>query len=91
MLPIQSVWSKLEIDLLLSNFLQSSLNILDFVAGLFKKKSLKKTNCGRWSENVDITLPDSISSKEVEFEKMLSIKGYLCYKTIFWNKVALDL
>ena len=31
-------------------------------------------NCGRWSKNVDVTLPDSISSKEVEFEKILSIK-----------------
>ena len=35
---------------------------------------VKKINCGRWSENVDVTLPDSISSKEVEFEKILSIK-----------------
>ena len=34
---------------------------------------VKKINCGRWSENVDVTLPDSISSKEVEFEKILSI------------------
>ena len=32
-----------------------------------------KINCGRWSENVDVTLPDSISYKEVEFEKILSI------------------
>ena len=46
---------------------------MDFVAGIFEKKSFKKINCGRWSENVDVTLPDSISSKEVEFEKMLSI------------------
>ena len=29
---------------------------------------------GRWFENVDVALPDSISSKEVEFEKILSIK-----------------
>ena len=29
---------------------------------------------GRWSENVHVELPDSISSKEVEFEKILSIK-----------------
>ena len=27
----------------------------------------------RWSENVEVTVPDSISSKEVEFEKILSI------------------
>ena len=32
-------------------------------------------NCWRWSENVDVTLPNSISSKEVEFqnENILSI------------------
>ena len=29
-------------------------------------------NCGRWSDNVIVTLPDSISSKEVDFEKILS-------------------
>ena len=46
---------------------------MDFVAGIFEKKSFRKINCGRWSESVDVTLPDSISSKEVEFEKMLSI------------------
>ena len=36
-------------------------------------KSGKKIKCGRWSENVDVTLPDSISSKEFRFEKILSI------------------
>ena len=36
-------------------------------------KSGKKINCGRWSENVDVTLTDSISSKEFRFEKILSI------------------
>ena len=39
-----------------------------------RKNLVKKINCGRWFENVDVTLPDSISSKEVEFEKILSIK-----------------
>ena len=34
----------------------------------WEKILLKKINCWRWSENVDVTLPDSISSKEVEFE-----------------------
>ena len=53
----QSVWLKSEINLLHWNFLQSCFNILDI----------------GWSENVDVTLPDSISSKEVEFQKMLSI------------------
>ena len=46
---------------------------MDFFVGIFEKKSFKKTNCGRWSENVDVTLHDSISSKEGEFEKVLSI------------------
>ena len=35
------------------------------------KKNL--VNFGRWSENVDVILPDSVSSKEVTFEKILSI------------------
>ena len=48
--------------------------MLDLVTGIFEKKSGKKVNCGRWSENVDVTLLDSVSSKEVEFEKILSIK-----------------
>ena len=30
-------------------------------------------NCGRRYENVDVTLSDSVSSKEVELEKILSI------------------
>ena len=55
-------------------FFQSRLRIQDLVTGIFEKKSGKKINCGRWFENVDVTLPDSISSKEVEFEKILSIK-----------------
>ena len=44
---------------------------MDFTAGIFEKKPFKKINCGRWSENVDVTLPDSVPSKEVESEKML--------------------
>ena len=40
-----------------------------------RKNLLKKINCGRWSGNVDVTTPDSISSKEVEFEKILSINA----------------
>ena len=40
----------------------------------FLRKNLVKTkHCGRWYENVDVTLLDSVSSKEVEFEKILSI------------------
>ena len=70
----QFIRLKSEINLLLSNFFQSRLRILDLVTGIFEKKSGKKIICGRWSENVDVTLPDSISSKEVEFEKILSIK-----------------
>ena len=48
-------------------------NIRLIVTGIFETNSGKKINCGRWSENVDVTLPDSISSKEVEVEKILSI------------------
>ena len=63
---------------------------MDFVAGIFQKKSFKKANCGRWSENVDVTLPDSISSEEVEFEKMLSINvevlEILVGRSIWGNK-----
>ena len=47
---------------------------IGFCCWTFEKKSLKKINCRKWSENVDITLPDSISSKEVvKFEKIVSI------------------
>ena len=46
---------------------------MNFTAVIFEKKSFNKINCGRWTENVDVTLPVSISSKEVQFEKMLSI------------------
>ena len=69
----QFIWLKSEINLLLSNFFQSRLRILDLVTGIFEKKSGKKINRGRWPENVDMTLPDSIFSKENEFEK-ISIK-----------------
>ena len=54
-------------------FFQSRLRILNLVTGTFEKKSGKKINCGKWSENVDVTLPDSISSKDIEVEKILSI------------------
>ena len=64
---------KIRDKLTISNFFQSCLRILDLVTGIFDKKSCKKINCGRWSENVDVTLSDSISSKEVEFEEILSI------------------
>ena len=52
----------------------TSQNIRLRLTGIFEKKSGKKINCGRSSEMVDVTLPDSISSKEVEFQKILSIK-----------------
>ena len=69
----QFIWLKSDINLLLSNFFQSRLRILDFVPGTFEKKSGKKLSCGRWSENVDVTLLDSVYSKEVKLEKILSI------------------
>ena len=46
---------------------------MDFVAENFEKKTFKKINWERWSGNVDGKLPDSISSKVVDFEKMLTI------------------
>ena len=53
-------------------FFQSRLRILNLVTGTFEKKSGKKINYGKWSKNV-VTLPDSISSKDIEVEKILSI------------------
>ena len=86
----QTIWLKSEINLLLSNFHQSCLNILDFTTGIFEKKYFKKINCRRWSENVDVTFPDSISLKELEFEKMLSVNvevlEILVGRSIWGNK-----
>ena len=65
----QLISLKSEINLPASNFFQSRLGILDLVTGIFEKRSGRKRNCERWFENVDVTLPDSISSKEVGFEK----------------------
>ena len=59
--------------MLLSNFFPSRLRILVFVPGTFEKRSSKKINHGTRSENVDVTLPDSVSSKAVRFGKILSI------------------
>ena len=36
-------------------------------------KKLNKSVVGEWSENVNVTLPDSFFSKEVKFEKRLPI------------------
>ena len=65
----QFISLKSEINLVLSNFFQSRLRILDLVTEIFEKNSGKKNNSGRWTQNVDVTLPDSVSSKEIEFEK----------------------
>ena len=66
------------------------LRILNIVTGIFEKESCKKINCGRWSENVDVTLRDSVSSKEFEFETILSINvdvlEFLVGKNIRVNK-----
>ena len=35
---------------------------------------IKKINCGRWFENVDVILPDSVSSSRLNVKKILSIK-----------------
>ena len=50
---------------------------------------VKKENCGRWSKNVDVTLSYSISSIEVEFEKIpinKDVLEILAGKTIRDNK-----
>ena len=54
-------------------FSSTSQNIRLRLTKIFEKKSGKKVNCGRWSKMVDVTLPHSISSKEVKFQK-ISIK-----------------
>ena len=64
---------KLELNLLLSIFSRSRPRILNFATGIFERKFGKKMNIERWSENFDETLPDLVSSKEVEFEKILSV------------------
>ena len=58
--------------------------------GFAADKSFKKLDCGKWSENVDVILTDSISSKEVNFEKLLPIDvevlEILVGKSIWGNK-----
>ena len=54
-----------------------------------KKNLVKKINCGRWSENVDVTFPDSISSKEIRFVKIsinIDVLEIIVCKTIRVNK-----
>ena len=71
MFPIYLI--KIRVNLLLLIFFQSCLRIIPFATVIFDKKSGKKLNCGRLSENGDVTLPVSVSFKEAEFEKTLSI------------------
>ena len=59
----QSVWLKSEINLSLWNFLQSSFNIYWILLLEFLRKNLLKNKLWKMSENVDVTLPDSISSR----------------------------
>ena len=59
---------KSEINLILLIFFLSLLKILDFITGIFEKISGKKIHWFTF-ENIDVTLPDLISSKEVEFER----------------------
>ena len=85
----QFLWLKSEINLLLSNFFQSHLRLLDLVTVIFEKKSDRKIDCGRWSENVDVTFPDSVSSEEVGFEKItikVDVLEILVGKNIRGNK-----
>ena len=56
---------------------------------LLKKNLVKKINCGRWSENIDVTLRDSVSSKEIRFEKIsinIDVLEILVGKNIRGNK-----
>ena len=69
LLPISLI--KIRNKFITFKFLQSDLHILLLV--FLIEKTFKKMNCGRWSENHDVTFPDSISSKEDQFEKLLSI------------------
>ena len=48
----------------------------------------------RWSEYIDVTLPNSVTSKEVEYQKMLAINvvvlKILVGKSI-WGNIKLEL
>ena len=75
----------------ISSIVLSYIGFIGFTVGIFEKKSFQKINFGRWSKNVDVTLTDSVSFKEVEFEKMLSINmevyiEFLIGMSIWGNK-----
>ena len=72
---IYSQWafSKSEINRFCSKFFQFLLNIFDLDLGEFLKKSSIIGNWGRWSETVDVKLPDMFHLK-VTWQKMLLIK-----------------
>ena len=67
--------SKSEINRFWSKFFQLLLNIFDLDFYEFAKKSSIITNWGRWSETVDVKLPDIMFQLQVTLQKILSIKA----------------
>ena len=74
MISSQLALSKSEINRCWSKFFQFLLNILDLDYGEFAKKSSIIANWGRWSETVDVKLPDIMFELKVRLQKILSIK-----------------
>ena len=74
MISSQLAFSKSEINRFWSTFFQFLLNIFDLDFGEFAKKSSIIANWGRWSETVDVKLPDIMFELKVTLQKMLSIK-----------------
>ena len=74
MISSQLASSKSEINRFWSKFFQFLLNIFDLDYGEFAKKSSIIANWGRWSETVDVKLPDIMFELKVTLQKMLSIK-----------------
>ena len=54
-------------------FSNHALNYRIWLLVILRKNLFEKLKCGRLSENIDATLADSVSSEEVECEKMLSV------------------
>ena len=74
MISSQLAFSKSEINRFWLTFFQFLLNIFDLDFGEFAKKSSIIANSGRWSETVDLKLPDIMFELKVTLQKMSSIK-----------------
>ena len=57
-----------------SNFFQSRVQILHFDGGALLKNSGKIRNWGRWSDTVDVRLPDIDFVEWLRLQNMLSIR-----------------